>query len=244
RPVAQRRPQRARGHRRHRRAHPQRLRHALLGDAPIGIREVTHMSRAQSDVIVIGAGPYGLAAAAHLSAAGANIRVFGSPMSFWTEQMPKGMLLRSPWGASHISDPKSALTLDAFERGNGTALSRPVPLGDFIAYGHWFQQRAVPEVDPRRVQRVEALGHGLRVILEDGESLDTRRVAVAAGLSPFASRPPEFPDLPRGLVTHSSEHADLAPLPGRRAEHDRPPDHFRGPYRRPRATRPRRRDVA
>ena len=174
------------------------------------------MSRAESDVIVIGAGPYGLAAAAHLGAAGANIHVFGSPMSFWTEQMPKGMLLRSPWGASHISDPKSALTLDAFERGNGTPLSRPVPLGDFIAYGHWFQERAVPEVDPRRVERVEALGHGLRVTLEDGESLDTRRVAIAAGISRFAFRPAEFDDLPRDLVTHSSEHADLAPFAGRR----------------------------
>jgi len=174
------------------------------------------MSYSRSDVIVIGAGPYGLAAAAHLGAAGANIRVFGSTMSFWTEQMPNGMLLRSPWGASHISDPGWALTLDAYERGKGTPLRRPVPLGDFIAYGHWFQQRAVPEVDPRRVERVDALGNGLRVTLEDGESVDTRRVAVAAGISPFAFRPAEFAPLPRDLATHSSEHADLAPFAGRR----------------------------
>jgi len=174
------------------------------------------MSHSRSDVIVIGAGPYGLAAAAHLGAAGANIKVFGSPMSFWTEQMPKGMLLRSPWGASHISDPRWALTLDAYERGKGTPLSRPVPLGDFVAYGHWFQEQAVPEVDARRIERIDALDDGLRVTLEDGESLDTRRVAVAAGISPFAYRPVEFAELPRDLATHSSEHADLASFAGRR----------------------------
>lgn len=169
-----------------------------------------------SDAIVVGAGPYGLAAAAHLGAAGANVRVFGSPMSFWTEQMPKGMLLRSPWGASHISDPSRSLTLDAYERTKDRPLSRPVPLGDFVAYGHWFRQHAVPEIDPRRVRRIDALGDGLRVTLEDGETLDSRRVLVATGIAPFVYRPAEFDGLPRELATHSSEHADLSPFAGRR----------------------------
>ena len=105
------------------------------------------MNSSPSDVVVIGAGPYGLAAAAHLAEAGASIRVFGSPMSFWMRHMPRGMLLRSPWGASHIADPRSTLTLDAFERGRGAPLSRPVPLTDFVAYGHWFRRQAVPEID-------------------------------------------------------------------------------------------------
>ena len=129
------------------------------------------MSRAQSDVIVIGAGPYGLAAAAHLSAAGANIRVFGSPMSFWTEQMPKGMLLRSPWGASHISDPKSALTLDAFEPGEAAVrcerrIDLAVEQGDQLllhgALEHLDGMRdrraravRVPDDEPGRVEMVE-----------------------------------------------------------------------------------------
>jgi FAD-dependent urate hydroxylase len=169
-----------------------------------------------SDAIVVGAGPYGLAAAAHLGAAGANIRVFGSPMSFWTEQMPKGMLLRSPWGASHISDPTRSLTLDAYERTKDGPLSRPVPLGDFVAYGHWFRQQAIPEIDPRRVRRIDALGDGLRVTLDDGEALVSRRVLVATGIAPFVSRPAEFDGLPRDLATHSSEHADLSPFAGRR----------------------------
>ena len=52
------------------------------------------------EVAVIGAGPYGLAVAAHLRSAAIGTRVFGRPMSFWREHMPKGMRLRSPWVAT------------------------------------------------------------------------------------------------------------------------------------------------
>ena len=70
---------------------------------------------ASCDVAVIGAGPYGLSAAAHLrTVKGLEVRLFGEPMSFWDRHMPAGMLLRSPWEASHISDPDGAFTLDAY----------------------------------------------------------------------------------------------------------------------------------
>ena len=65
-------------------------------------------------VVVIGAGPYGLAAAAHLKHAGIETVVFGSTMHFWKNHMPAGMLLRSPWSASHIGDPDGQLTLDRY----------------------------------------------------------------------------------------------------------------------------------
>ena len=59
------------------------------------------------DVVILGAGPYGLAAGAHLrNIQGLDVRVFGEPMEFWKAHMPEGMLLRSPWAASHISDPQ------------------------------------------------------------------------------------------------------------------------------------------
>src|SRR5438094_7375253 len=99
--VAARRAQRARGHGRHRRPDVVRLRDPFLGDPLLRLRERTRMSK-RLDAIVIGAGPYGLAAAAALRSAGVDPHVFGEPMSFWMEHMPKGMLLRSPWGASHI----------------------------------------------------------------------------------------------------------------------------------------------
>lgn len=174
------------------------------------------MSSRPLDVIVIGAGPYGLAAAAHLAWAGANARVLGAPMSFWERHMPRGMLLRSPWGASHIAEPRSALTLDEFERVRDGRIARPVPLADFVAYGHWFQQRTAPDLDRRHADRVDAVDGGYRVILEDGEPIESRRVVVAAGIADFAWRPPEFAGLPRELASHSSEEVDLGRFAGER----------------------------
>jgi FAD-dependent urate hydroxylase len=168
------------------------------------------------DVVVIGAGPYGLAIASSLRRAGANVRVFGETMSFWTRHMPHDMCLRSIWSASHIGDPTSSLNLGAFEREKGSDLQRPIPLSDFVAYGRWFQARALPEIDQRTVKRVEAHGGALRVVTSDDEAIDARRVVVATGIAPFAARPQMFDPLPSDLASHSADHADLAPFAGRR----------------------------
>jgi pyridine nucleotide-disulfide oxidoreductase len=174
------------------------------------------VSQRTHDVIVIGCGPYGLAAAAHLRGAGVDVHVLGSPMSFWTTQMPKGMCLRSPWSASHIGEPKGPLSLHAFERVRGARLRRPIPISDFIAYGHWFRQMAVPNVDERHVDRLERLDGGFRVRLGDGDVLECRRLVVAAGISPFAARPAVFDGLPPDSASHSSDHADLTRFAGDR----------------------------
>src|SRR5438105_2703669 len=168
------------------------------------------------DVVVIGAGPYGLAVAAELVRAGANVRALGEPMSFWMRHMPQGMRLRSIWEASHLGDPKGAHSLDVFERERAAPIARPVPLDDFIAYGHWFQARAVSDLDPRMVTRVESHDRGFRVILADGEPIETQRVVVAAGIAPFATRPAIFDGLSRDVASHSVDHADLARFAGRR----------------------------
>jgi FAD-dependent urate hydroxylase len=168
------------------------------------------------DAVVIGAGPYGLAVASSLRGAGANVRIFGETMSFWTRHMPNDMWLRSIWSASHIGDPTSSLNLRAFEHEKGIPLRRPIPLSDFVAYGRWFQARALPDVDQRTVKRVETNGGALRVVTSDDEAIDARRVVVAAGIAPFAAKPQMFDALPRELASHSADHADLAPFAGRR----------------------------
>src|SRR5271154_7298296 len=122
------------------------------------------------DVVVLGAGPYGLAAGAHLrEVRGLDVRVFGEPMDFWKSHMPEGMLLRSPWAASHISDPRSALTMDAFRNVIAETIPTPIPLDRFVEYGLWFQRQAVPEIDRRRITRIEKSSQGFRVTLADGE---------------------------------------------------------------------------
>jgi len=172
---------------------------------------------ASCDVAIVGAGPYGLATAAYLrSGDGLETRVFGEPMSFWKGHMPKGMLLRSPWVATHIADPEAALTLDDYESANGSRLSRPLPLENFVSYGKWFQGAVAPDVDRRSVARIDALGSGFRLVLDDGQEVDAARVVVAAGISPFAWRPPQFQALTPDLVSHSAETTDLARFAGQR----------------------------
>src|SRR6267378_575285 len=167
-------------------------------------------------VAIVGAGPYGLAAAAHLRTANVNLRVFGKAMDFWDRQMPAGMLLRSYWEGSHISDPQGDFTLDEYQRACGIQLVRPVRRDDFVNYGQWFQRRVVPDLDGRRVKRIEAASSCFRMILEDGESVRVRRVVIATGIASFARRPSLFNGVPPDLASHSSEHRDLDRFAGQR----------------------------
>jgi len=172
---------------------------------------------ATCDVAIVGAGPYGLSAAAHLRAAkGLDVRVFGEPMSFWENHMPKGMLLRSPLAGSHLSDPYRSLTLQAYQAASGNQITAPLPLHRFTDYGRWFQSQAVPDLDPRKIDRVEKNGAGFRLTLEDGETWKAQRVIIAAGIMSFAWQPPEFRDLPFSLASHACAHRDLSRFAGKR----------------------------
>jgi hypothetical protein len=166
-----------------------------------------------ANVVILGAGPSGLAAAVQLQRAGISAAVFGSPMSFW-RSMPKGMLLRSNWSATNIAEHRGPFSLDAFKAETGLEFDQPVPLEAFIAYGEWFQQRAVPHVDRRWVTNVSRNGVGFRVQLSGGDELTARSVVVAAGIAGFAARPRTFEHIEPPLALHTSEVTDLAPFSG------------------------------
>jgi FAD-dependent urate hydroxylase len=168
------------------------------------------------EVIVIGAGPYGLAAAAHLVERGIATRMFGEPMSFWRHNMPQGMKLRSPWGATHIPDAHGDLSLDAFTSARGLARREPLPLETFVDYGMWFQRAAVPEIDMRMIARLESAGDGFRVETVDGARIHARRIVVATGLCRQAVRPDAFAAIPAEFASHASEHSDFGTFRGRR----------------------------
>jgi cation diffusion facilitator CzcD-associated flavoprotein CzcO len=174
------------------------------------------MNEQTCEVAIIGAGPYGLSAAAHLRAAGVETRVFGEPMSFWERQMPIGMFLRSSWEASHIADPAHVLTLDAYQSAVGRPLPAPVPLSDFVAYGQWFQQQVVPDLDRRLVRGVRASQSQFRLDLEDGDAVLAQRVVVATGIGAYARRPPQLAQMPADIVSHTSEHRQLDRFKGQR----------------------------
>jgi hypothetical protein len=128
-------------------------------------------------------------------------------MSFW-EQMPHGMLLRSPYAATSIGDPRGPLSLDAFASSTGTTVGRPMPLEQFVDYGRWFQAQAVPDVDPRQVMRVERDDGVHRMVLEDGTETLARRLVVAAGIGFFPRIPTVFRGASAERVSHASAHRD------------------------------------
>lgn len=178
---------------------------------------VTNINRTDIEVAVIGAGPYGLATAAHLKAARVATKVFGEPMAFWQQNMPVGMRLRSPWIASHIAHPNGEYSLDDYARSHGSAPREQMPVGAFVRYGQWFQANAVPDVDRRKVSRVERGPHGgFRLLLEDGQDVSARRVVIAMGLAHQEFKPGVFAQCPRELVSHTCEHVQFERFRGKR----------------------------
>ncbi|WP_406218949.1 FAD-dependent oxidoreductase [Streptomyces canus] len=177
-------------------------------------------------VAVIGAGPFGLSTAAHLRARGIPVRVFGDPMVSWRDHMPAGMLLKSTPAASNLDAPQHGHTLvdycDAAGIPRLVTDEDIVPVETFIAYGRWFQQKLVPELEQVRVVSVDRSEQGgFQLKLDSGESFTARAVVVATGLSGLSHLPPELagaaPDgpAPTGPMSHSSQHHDLTRYSGK-----------------------------
>ena len=166
-----------------------------------------------SDVAIIGAGPYGLSLAAHLNAQGVSVCVFGKPMGFWLDNMPKGMHLKSDGFASNLYDSDRAYSLKqfCFERGvSYDDTSIPVPLEIFTDYGLAFQRRFVPGVQPSTVVNVTDKKTGFELKLDNDKIVTARRVVVAAGIRCFRNIPATLGHLGSEFVTHSSDHHDLS----------------------------------
>ncbi|MEW2567004.1 FAD-dependent oxidoreductase [Streptomyces sp. NPDC047070] len=178
-------------------------------------------------VAVIGAGPFGLSTAAHLRARGIPVRVFGEPMVSWRANMPQGMLLKSTPAASNIDAPQPGHDLVDYCDAAGVPRlvtdEDIIPVETFVAYGEWFRQRLVPELERVRVVSVDRRSdlRGFELKLDSGEVFTARAVVVATGLSGLAHLPRELagaaPDgpTPTGPVSHSSQLHDLSRFSGR-----------------------------
>lgn len=173
-------------------------------------------STAVYDVVVVGAGPYGLSVAAHLMNAGLKVAIFGKPLSFWSEHMPVGMLLRSAWWATHLSDPQKLYTLERYFKEIGQEPSHTFPIETFIDYGLWFQQQVVPDVDETYVELIEKKERHFVLTLSDERVIQSRAVIMAPGLRYYIHRPDEYSHLPAELVSHSSDFHTFEQFVGKR----------------------------
>jgi cation diffusion facilitator CzcD-associated flavoprotein CzcO len=185
--------------------------------APISVKGKSAMWSASSyDVVIMGAGPYGLASAAHLTKRGLKVGIFGRPLSFWREQMPEAMILRSYWWATNIADPQGRYSLEKYFAAIGREPFDPLPAEVFIKYGLWFQQQAVPDVDETFIERIEQSGRRFLLTLEDGRRVESKAVVMAPGLHYYVHRPDEYNHLPQELISHTADRHTFEQFAGKR----------------------------
>ncbi|GLV61047.1 hypothetical protein KDH_78640 [Dictyobacter sp. S3.2.2.5] len=170
------------------------------------------------DVTVLGAGPYGLSAAAHLKQQGLKVATFGKPLVLWREHMPKGMLLRSYWWASNLSDPERKYCFKNYliEQGMDPSTELdPLPIQTFIDYAMWFQRHAVPDLDETYISSIARNGQSYTIKLVDGRTISSKTVVMAPGLHYYRYIPEEYQGLPLSLVSHSTDHQDFTAMAGK-----------------------------
>jgi Pyridine nucleotide-disulphide oxidoreductase len=171
------------------------------------------------EVAIIGARPFGLSIAAYLRDRGIQFRIFGKAMSTWSTQMPKGMHLKSDGFATSLYDPGRKHSYKKYCADHGIPyddLAIAPPIEAFIAHGLDFQKALVPNLEDRTVTAIESTSEGHVLKFTEGPDCIVKSLIVAAGISHFAYIPDILSNLPRTLLTHSSEHHDLSVFKGRK----------------------------
>ena len=171
----------------------------------------------RTDLLVIGAGPYAYSAAACARGRGIDTRVVGLPMSFWREQMPTDMYLRS--GPDWHLDTAGEHTFAAYfeDRGLSRAEHDPVPIGVFLDHTDWFRQQKGFDVDERLVDTVETDDTGAFVAsMEDGTTITAEKVLAAPGIRHFVTLPAWHEGVPEHRRAHTVDLVDFDELAGAR----------------------------
>ena len=172
----------------------------------------------RTDLLIIGAGPYAYSGVACARDLGIDTRIVGTPMSFWREQMPSDMFLRS--GPDWHLDTAGEHTFEAYfeDRGLSRAQNDPVPIGVFLDHTEWFRAQKGFDVDQRHVDTLEVdpAGAGFVATMEDGTTITAEKVLAAPGIRHFAALPAWHEGVPEHRRAHTCDLVDFDSLAGAR----------------------------
>jgi thioredoxin reductase len=168
------------------------------------------------DLLVIGAGPYGYAAAAHARARGLRTRIVGRPMSFWRQQMPTDMFLRSGRDWTLDADGEHSFAAYFEDRGLDPGVYDPIPISVFLDHTEWFREQKRLDVEEVMVDSLTAPDGRFEAAMSDGSTISAERVLAAPGIAHFAQLPEWYDDVPADRRTHTSERVVFDDLAGAR----------------------------
>lgn len=137
------------------------------------------------ETAIVGAGPYGLALAASLPEGSAT--VFGEAAGTWRAMQPD-MELRARWLEMDLAYAGQPGSLAHWASSGGSSHREPMTVRDFLDYLEWFRATRVPSHVDEAVELVERQGQGFRISTA-ARSVTARSVAIAVGITPFASIP-------------------------------------------------------
>jgi Pyridine nucleotide-disulphide oxidoreductase len=140
-------------------------------------------------------------------------------MAMWRNHMPKGMLLKSDGFATNLASPDDAFPLSRY----CGQVNHPyadvgfrTPIETLLAYAKEFQHRYVGAVEEAVVAELSLDKGQYALRLNSGEIVSARKVIVATGLFHLQRLPANLASLPKGTVSHASDHNDLSTFAGQR----------------------------
>jgi len=114
------------------------------------------------DVAIIGAGPYGLSATAHLrTVKGLDLHTFGEAYVFLGRHTCRRACCSARLGSIAYSRPKRVVDHgEEYQAASRTHFPAPYRSPNFVGYGNWYQRHALPDLDQRKIARVESVTNG------------------------------------------------------------------------------------
>jgi thioredoxin reductase len=169
------------------------------------------------NLLIVGAGPFGLSMAAYAKYKTLDHLVIGRPMSFWKENMPKGMFLRS--GREWHLCPQGIYTIDKFLETKQLKPEEvePLSLDLYLSYAEWFQEQIKVEIEESLVEHLDHSDNQFVATLDDGQIITASTVLLAIGFRYFKNVPTELAEIiPPKCFSHTCDLVNFDSLKGKR----------------------------